>query len=866
MNQDGLLIPKEKVTRGPKSGFPPAFWAKQWDELDIVTSLQYDANRKSLQSGLQEVSAHKNQKHVYADVVLKPEAEKSKAMRPSRVWAEAGLEVIESKNNNVVTVSGASTNFEKLQQIISSASYEVAKTGHDAAQKVKLRERDMYRELFAVSAFNDRSASITDRIDGYIEDRIKTGEAGPVDCVIEIRPDIDKLRYDDLYELLNNNLEGTVTKRDIELFYASNISFLANLLPYEIRALLGSETFSFIKIIRRKPSYTGQRSPRTLDLTNIPISAPATNIAVGVVDSGIDNGVINQLKTRHQIKHTRLPEDKNHGTFVASRVIFGHDLNLLYQGKIKTLEPLCKVMDIHVLGTKVVDGRVKLGADDDLDIIAAVTDAVLQHKEIKIFNISIAEDFAADRKDITDLTVTLDELSNEHDVLFILAAGNHKAHLTNDYGKIFSHTNGHDVGVAPPGDAVNGLTVGAIAYDVGGDAMAEKKYYPAPFSRIGNVRNGVRKPELVEARTAMPDTMVGPINPNMLAIVQHGVIAKFQRADGSVDNLPDAVIRFGSDLMRRFVLDDIGQDPTTGVLYAGTMAMLNLPSEGYEGGKVPKRSKGRETDQQTLFRNCISYLRDQASVNVAVDMKDAAVTGKALYDMAKAAYERFQSSPDDDNAAREWEDLSSRVETHSFAFRSAYIAKYEAEALLNALTEARFTAAQAGEEMRALELSFNEREAKRSQWHFLPPKPSGPRGEVGPGDGTQVEDYIRQERIDELHSLVDQWGDGHVEESDFVAGTNRRYLAAILPQHLPDGQVVEHAVLDTSRYGNRLFLLRADRPAVSGQPLREWPEVFDEQYKPEAEANGAIGVVHRGNWRDRVLDYLTRKPDELPQK
>jgi hypothetical protein len=374
---------------------------------------------------------------------------------------------------------------------------------------------------------------------------------------------------------------------------------------------------------------------------------------------------------------------------------------------------------------------------------------------------------------------------------------------------------------------------------------------------------------LAQAKEAMPIDM-GPLNPNVLAQLQHGLIKHFKRSNENVENFPDAVSAFGPEVMRHFVLDKVGQDATTGVLYAGAIAMLTLPSEGYRGGKVPKRSKGRETDQQALFRLSIGYLRGQATIDNTARINEGAIQGKQLHQEAKQVFDRHQANPGDENVAREWEETSSRLEGHTERFKSTYIAKYEAGALVSSLAEATFTAEDAAEEMRGLERSYNEREAKRSQWHLLPPKPSGPRGETnGDASGEQqaqgAGDLERQERIDELYRLVEQWGDGSVEESEFVFGTKRRYLVAILPQHLPDGRVVEHAVLDTSRYGNALFLWRAEKGQTPGQPNLEWPEVFDEEYKPEAEAKGAIRIVHRGEWRQRVLDSLTRKAEDLPQ-
>lgn len=495
MNNDGLLVPKKKIIRASGVGFTPAFWTKHWDDTDEpVTERQYNKTKAKIEENISVLTAIKDKKNVYAEVKFRPEA-KSMSMRPKKIWEDANIEVIESKDDTTITIGGSSSDFQKLEKILKHTSYELATSEDD---DITDKVRDISRELFAVSAIEDRNSDIGSRVDAYVGELIKNRLDGrKIDCLIELRSDIPKVRYEEIYTILDQNTEGDIVKRDPELFFA-NMSYLANLYAYEIDALLTSLNFNFIKIIKRQPAYIAQRSPSSLDISNITVSAPFTNVVIGIVDSGIDNPLLNRLKLAHPIKRTGLKENKTHGTFVASRAIFGHDLQLLKEGRISVLDPVCRVVDVQVLGEKNIGGRTFFCADNDQDIIGAITDSVKQNEDVKIYNISITEYIAADPDNISELTVTLDKLSREYDVLFIVSAGNHEVHKTESYDSAFTKSKSHDNGIAAPGDSINSLTVGAAAYHVDDSSMATAKHFPSPFSRVGNIRNGVRKPEFVE--------------------------------------------------------------------------------------------------------------------------------------------------------------------------------------------------------------------------------------------------------------------------------------------------------------------------------------------------------------------------------
>lgn len=498
MDGNGIFIPKKSILRDTKPGFPSHFWSKYWDEEELITKPEFDATRRELRDQVGLLLDKTSSDHIYAEVKLKPNAT-SKTMKPSRLWEEADLEFIESRDDGTsVTLSGEKANFQRLKKIINKADYNIAKSGLDSlGNKVTGRTRDTYREVYAVASVESRNTGIEKRVDRLINAFLESSNDNSIECIIELRSDVDSFDYDKLHQILDENTEGEVTLRDPDLFF-SNMSYLAKLKAYEIKALLSSENFSYIRKIKQKPSYEIQRSPSRIKIDPSSVLQPITRLTMGIIDSGVDHNLLNPLRAHH-LNRTPLKPNTTHGTFVASRALFGHDLGLYASGKINTLEPVGKFIDIQVMGDKLIDGMTITTLNDIQDLIGAVKEVVRRHTDIKVFNLAIAEKRAIDHDEISDLTVTLDELSNQYDVLFIISAGNHQVHKQLAYRDIFLNDGDqYDVNIASPADSINNLAVGAVAYETDNESMAPAKYYPSPFSRMGPSRFGILKPELVE--------------------------------------------------------------------------------------------------------------------------------------------------------------------------------------------------------------------------------------------------------------------------------------------------------------------------------------------------------------------------------
>ena len=110
---------------------------------------------------------------------------------------------------------------------------------------------------------------------------------------------------------------------------------------------------------------------------------------------------------------------------------------------------------------------------------------------------------------VAGLAVTLDALSRELDVLFVVPTGNYQgdddgpANWREDYP---TYLTGETAPLLDPAPALNVLTVGSLARherhgrwpeDVGYRPVARSKQ-PSPFTRSGPSVNGAVKPDLVD--------------------------------------------------------------------------------------------------------------------------------------------------------------------------------------------------------------------------------------------------------------------------------------------------------------------------------------------------------------------------------
>lgn len=482
--QNSLLVPNKKATSIDlvvKGG--GVFWDTFWKNFSDVDKFKLRVS--NISKSIDKITQKKLpfDENYYIEVKL-DDRSRSKSSTPSNLWIESELNVVESPEFGTITVSGTNTELEKLKFIASSATFVGAQIG----KGVRKKDQNLFREVYALTGLEDKSLSMN-RKDMDILELEKNGFTENVKCIIELYGDIPQSKYENYYKYISKFVpRGSVEKRDLNnLFH--NLSYVAFLPIGNINKLLGN--CSSIRKIRIYPTFKASRCIPSQDLNNVKLLKPETDEIVGVLDSGIQHEILDIYTTVTE-KHTGgKKENHSHGTFVASRIIFGD--NIFEQVSIRNeLLPCARIADFQFLYDD--QGIPTLDYESFKHEIAQIFKKY--HDQITIYNFS-TNDNTKD-PDISELTEYIDYWCRKYDIIFINSAGNQEYYggLAKSYNEIFSNP-GFDNKVKSPGDAFNVLTVGSIALKTKTGSVCTVPGYPSPFTRKGPLHIAWKKPELV---------------------------------------------------------------------------------------------------------------------------------------------------------------------------------------------------------------------------------------------------------------------------------------------------------------------------------------------------------------------------------
>lgn len=258
--------------------------------------------------------------------------------------------------------------------------------------------------------------------------------------------------------------------------------------------------------------------------TTPPIAAGAP---IGVIDDLVltnpylDSSVVQQQSFPHD--HPWRPATQ-HGTQVASIAAYGSLRELISRGA--PAAPPHPIYSARILES---DARKSGNA-----VVAGLFHRELENAVrwlhscgVKIISCSVTTEVAATRAYPAEVTVALDQLARELDLVIVVAAGNRSDIGKNHWRDHYPHyLQAPDAAVAEPGTAVLAVTAGAIAwYDHPGARGAlnqvpiARKGQPAPFTRTGPTKGtttrGTLKPEFVaHGGNWSWDTQLGALFPN----------------------------------------------------------------------------------------------------------------------------------------------------------------------------------------------------------------------------------------------------------------------------------------------------------------------------------------------------------------
>lgn len=487
-----LLIPKDKSRREKKTGGGP-FWKTYWEKEVQSNPTHYASQYKKRVSALGDTLTNFKNKYTqadrryYAEIKLDKEAS-SKSKEPTALWIEAGLDIVETRERNgetFFTISGTTEDFKKFEQIAKSASFDNAYQG-------KGKNQDLARQVFAVTEMYDKNGTINNRVSIQVQQLIKSNYPDTLDCIITIHYERKLSDYDSIFKEIESHIgKGNLHKRDAE-FFISNMSYRATMTVAQIVSVLSDVTYGYIARIKINPEFFVQRSTPNVNLNSIQLTKPLTDENVVVIDSGIENSIINPL-VAHTMNYLTATDkaDKSHGTSVASRLLFGHGFfDKVSRGE--KLEPVAKLTDVQILHKK-SDGSTAVDTDVLMKSIKDSTNKL----DATIYNLSItSREPVNDKSDIDDSTALIDSISSKKDILFITAVGNQNGNYSLGYEGIFNVTD-ESCNISAPSDAINALSVGAIVHSVDPQTICDTLDHPSPFTRRGGLRNDMKKPELV---------------------------------------------------------------------------------------------------------------------------------------------------------------------------------------------------------------------------------------------------------------------------------------------------------------------------------------------------------------------------------
>lgn len=208
---------------------------------------------------------------------------------------------------------------------------------------------------------------------------------------------------------------------------------------------------------------------------------------VVVIDGGVDFSASPQIEP-FVLEH--LPYERNgfnnfqHGTAVASRVIFGENIDV--QLKTGVLVPKARVIDACIFDTQT------LTEDNLIEKIKYIIEKY--HEKAHIFNLSVNSSSSIDQNNMSLLGYEIDALIQKYNIIFTISAGNHNLwQFTENYADILDDD---DAIIASPAEATLALTVGAINNESDPNSLTSKDKI-SPYSRVGHGFAQNEKPDIV---------------------------------------------------------------------------------------------------------------------------------------------------------------------------------------------------------------------------------------------------------------------------------------------------------------------------------------------------------------------------------
>lgn len=262
------------------------------------------------------------------------------------------------------------------------------------------------------------------------------------------------------------------------------VSGLADIAEEKLDVLLG---FPGVRRLMPEPLYhqaatTGGQTPAAP--LSFPLPASPELPTVAVFDTGVAPTASDLQPWLVGSDTFVLPPetDYQHGTMVASLVAGAHVLNASHEDL-----PEVGSLVYNVCGLESVPGGGRIS-----DLTMRLEEALKRRPDIHVWNLSLGTRVPCNEQTFSEFAQTLDRLSDQYNVLFVVAAGNY----INEPRRTWPSTLGLLDRVSSPGESVRALTVGSVCH-LSDPSALNAAGEPAAYSRRGPGPVFTPKPDIV---------------------------------------------------------------------------------------------------------------------------------------------------------------------------------------------------------------------------------------------------------------------------------------------------------------------------------------------------------------------------------
>ena len=269
----------------------------------------------------------------------------------------------------------------------------------------------------------------------------------------------------------------------------------------ELLDLLGTEPL--VRSVELPPQINTRPTGDVVVAKTVTIPPPNPDRAypvVGIVDGGVAE--VDAITSWREAVANNIPiddRDEYHGTFIAGLLAGGRHLNPLIEANIE--QHGCRHYDLDILPHRNLVQTYYRTLPEFLDQLDTLVERAKSEFGVRIFNLSLGITNSRSRTDYSPFAARLDEIALEHDVLFVVSAGNLE---TMNYRPPWP-VDGYDAvtmlaarassgdHITSPAEHLLGLTVGAVNPP---GVTGHEAYVPTTYTRRGPGAGHARKPEV----------------------------------------------------------------------------------------------------------------------------------------------------------------------------------------------------------------------------------------------------------------------------------------------------------------------------------------------------------------------------------